>query len=407
MANSMLDSILALVTPDMKQAIASRLGESTQAVQAGLGTATAATLGGLAAKASDSGFLSELMNLASSANSQNVLGSLTSIAGGGVSGGVGDLVNKFLPLVFGSSQGQVTSAIQQQSGLSGASATGLLKMAAPLVLGFLGRGQSTGAINVGSLSNMLRAEVPALQSYLPSGLMNTLSSGAAQMTSAVTAGAGAAAATGSRWLVPLAILGALILAWLLFRSMGAPKEAMQNAANATSQAAGAAATAVGSAASSAWAALGEMVSVSLPDGTTLNAPTLGVEARLVRYLGDGTAVVTDETWFDFDRLLFDTGSATLQPASQEQLRNVAAILKAYPNAKAIIGGYTDNTGEPAANQKLSEERANSVMAELVRLGVDPSRLEAKGYGEDHPVADNTTEEGRQKNRRISLHISAK
>jgi len=407
MANSMLDSILALVTPDMKQAIASRLGESTQAVQAGLGTATAATLGGLAAKASDSGFLSELMNLASSANSQNVLGSLTSIAGGGVSGGVGDLVNKFLPLVFGSSQGQVTSAIQQQSGLSSASATGLLKMAAPLVLGFLGRGQSTGAINVGSLSNMLRAEVPALQSYLPSGLMNTLSSGAAQMTSAVTAGAGAAAATGSRWLVPLAILGALILAWLLFRSMGAPKEAMQNAANATSQAAGAAATAVGSAASSAWAALGEMVSVSLPDGTTLNAPTLGVEARLVRYLGDGTAVVTDETWFDFDRLLFDTGSATLQPASQEQLRNVAAILKAYPNAKAIIGGYTDNTGEPAANQKLSEERANSVMAELVRLGVDPSRLEAKGYGEDHPVADNTTEEGRQKNRRISLHISAK
>ena len=70
--------------------------------------------------------------------------------------------------------------------------------------------------------------------------------------------------------------------------------------------------------------------------------------------------------------------------------------------KVKIGGYTDNTGNKEANLKLSQDRATNVMSELVKLGVGASRMEAEGYGEDHPVADNATEEGRAKNRRISL-----
>jgi len=147
--------------------------------------------------------------------------------------------------------------------------------------------------------------------------------------------------------------------------------------------------------------------VKLPDGTEINVPSRGVEARLVSYLNDNTAPVSDTTWFDFDRLLFDTGSATLQPASQDQLTNIAGILKAYPQVKIRIGGYTDNTGDPAANLQLSQQRADSVMAQLTQLGVDPSRMSAKGYGQEAPVADNSTEEGRQKNRRISLRVIEK
>jgi outer membrane protein OmpA-like peptidoglycan-associated protein len=399
----MMDSILAMVTPDMKQAIASRLGESPQAVQGGLGAAAAATLGGLAAKAGDSGFLSQIMNLAGTANSQNVLGSLSSLASGGATGGIGDLVGKFLPMVFGSQQGQVASAIAQQSGLGASSVTNLLKMAAPLVLGFLGRAQSSGSLSASSLGSALKAEVPNLQGFLPAGLMSILTSGAGTATTAVASTASAAAAGGSRWLVPLAILGALILAWLLFRSLSAPKEVAQTATNPITTAA----TAVGNAATSAWAALGDMVKVKLPDGTELNAPALGVEAKLVKYLDDPTAAVSDEQWFDFDRLLFNTGAATLQPASQEQLGNIAMILKAYPNAKVRIGGYTDNAGDAAANLKLSQARADDVMAELAKLGVDPARMDAKGYGEEHPIADNSTDAGRQQNRRISLHVTEK
>ena len=108
---------------------------------------------------------------------------------------------------------------------------------------------------------------------------------------------------------------------------------------------------------------------------------MGVETKLIDWIESSNPVDTT-TWFDFDRLLFATGSATLEPASQEQLSNVAAILKAYPKVKIKLGGYTDNTGDAAANLHLSDQRAKNVMAELVKLGVDPSRLEAQGYGDE-------------------------
>ena len=199
----------------------------------------------------------------STANSQNVLGSLSSLASGGTAGGVGDLVNKFLPLVFGSSQGQVTSAISQQSGLGGAAVSGLFKLAVPLVLGFLGRAHANGTLNAGSLGSMLKAEAPSLQSYLPAGVLGSLGAAAGGAVSAVQTGASAAASGASRWIVPLAILGALVLVWLLMRSMHGPKEVAQSRSEYHDQAA----TAIGNAANSAWAALGEMVAVKLPDGT--------------------------------------------------------------------------------------------------------------------------------------------
>ncbi len=207
-------------------------------------------------------------------------------------------------------------------------------------------------------------------------------------------GGDSAAASGSRWLVPLAILGAVILAWLLFRSLSGPSTPAVTAP-------------VIATADTAWAALGEMTRMKLPDGTELNAPANGVESKLIAYLNDPNSTLSDDKWFDFDRLLFDTGKAALQPASQQQLNNIGAILKAYPQVKIRLGGYTDNTGDAAANLALSDARANGVMAELAKLGTDAGRMSAKGYGEEHPVADNATEEGRAKNRRISLRVTEK
>ena len=72
-----------------------------------------------------------------------------------------------------------------------------------------------------------------------------------------------------------------------------------------------------------------------------------------------------------------------------------------------LGGYTDNTGSAALNQKLSAERAASVKNELVTLGVDGGRIETEGYGQENPVASNETEEGRAQNRRISIRVTKK
>ena len=81
--------------------------------------------------------------------------------------------------------------------------------------------------------------------------------------------------------------------------------------------------------------------------------------------------------------------------------------QAYPDVEVKIGGYTDNSGEEAANKQLSESRAGSVMRELVAMGISQDRLESEGYGEQHPVGDNNTEEGRQQNRRIAIRVTEK
>jgi outer membrane protein OmpA-like peptidoglycan-associated protein len=140
---------------------------------------------------------------------------------------------------------------------------------------------------------------------------------------------------------------------------------------------------------------------------TLNIPANGVESKLVAFIEDPGRNVDRETWFSFDRLEFETASAQLRPTSQEQLRNVAEILKAYPQVNVKIGGYTDNVGDDASNLKLSGERATNTMNEIANLGIDKSRLEAEGYGEQFPVADNATEEGRQRNRRIDIRVTKK
>ncbi len=102
---------------------------------------------------------------------------------------------------------------------------------------------------------------------------------------------------------------------------------------------------------------------------------------------------------------FDTGSATISADSIDVLAAAANALKAAPaGSKVEIGGYTDNTGDPAANLKLSDERANAVRSKLTELGVAADLLVAKGYGEAKPVADNATEEGRAKNRRMEFTV---
>ena len=83
----------------------------------------------------------------------------------------------------------------------------------------------------------------------------------------------------------------------------------------------------------------------------------------------------------------------------------ASTIKKNPNFNIEIAGFTDNQGLAYVNKKLSKRRANSVMIELIKQGVDANRLTANGYGEKYPVTDNKTETGRADNRRVELKIS--
>jgi outer membrane protein OmpA-like peptidoglycan-associated protein len=101
-------------------------------------------------------------------------------------------------------------------------------------------------------------------------------------------------------------------------------------------------------------------------------------------------------------ILFDTGKSTIKNESLPVVEQIYQLLKADPSLKISIEGHTDNVGDAAANKKLSIDRAKSVMNVLIAQEVDKTRLSATGWGQEKPVADNRTEEGRAKNRRVEI-----
>jgi outer membrane protein OmpA-like peptidoglycan-associated protein len=104
-------------------------------------------------------------------------------------------------------------------------------------------------------------------------------------------------------------------------------------------------------------------------------------------------------------VLFDTGKYSLKPGAREKLAKVAGILLAYPGLDVAVGGYTDNVGGDAMNQKLSENRADSVRDYLVQQGVAANSVTARGFGNSLAVATNDNAAGRQQNRRVELVVS--
>ncbi|WP_230687385.1 OmpA family protein [Hymenobacter ruricola] len=120
----------------------------------------------------------------------------------------------------------------------------------------------------------------------------------------------------------------------------------------------------------------------------------------VERVGEGIKITFDSG------ILFDVNSAYLRPASEADITKMAAVLQKYPDTNVLIEGHTDNTGTDAINQPLSERRAQAVAASTISKGVAASRVTATGYGSTQPVADNSTPEGKQANRRVEVAIYA-
>ena len=108
---------------------------------------------------------------------------------------------------------------------------------------------------------------------------------------------------------------------------------------------------------------------------------------------------------DFKNILFDNNKSTIRHESDSVLTRTAKVMvEQIPNSNLYIDGYTDNVGNAAFNKKLSKARAQAVANALIKNGVDPSRVIARGFGKENPICDNKTPEGKQCNRRVEVVI---
>ena len=135
------------------------------------------------------------------------------------------------------------------------------------------------------------------------------------------------------------------------------------------------------------------------------AEVIGPDNVVDNYVIDPSAEVpTDGRVVVDDPVLFDTGSTEVSPEFYGLLDLGVAVMSLNPQVVMIVEGHTDEVGSTEANQRLSEERARSVVAYITDKGIDPSKFEVVGKGETDPVAPNDTPEGRQQNRRIEVQL---
>ena len=400
MADALLTQLTSIVKPSTLAGIATQLGVPEQTVSRGLALSSATVFGAMANRSADRGAMQQIIDTASRIPSDTIAngvstGQLTDPASSMMSTARG-----FLSSLFGGIPTWAVDLIGGETGLRSGAAASMLALGAHTMLNFIGGGVRDEGMTASSLSGFLSSEAPALFTQLPPAFSNAFRSHFADIPStARTATTTAATERPVRkersytpWVATAAILAAAL--WLGLRNSGTMTPPPPDLPT------------VGTSGTIATPDLGRFVPRTLANGTSIMIPERGVENRLLTFIMSSQSP-DSTTWFDFDRLLFDTGSATLQPQSDDQLRAVAAILKAHPNAHVKIGGYTDDVGAPADNLRLSEERAANVRAQLIGMGVEPDRIQAEGYGETHPVSDNSTDAGRAMNRRISMLVTQK
>ncbi|UKJ07578.1 OmpA family protein [Solitalea lacus] len=432
MATNIIDTLKGFVSPDLVSQASSMFDESPSSVSSAMGTAFPSILAGLLNKSSDSSAMSGIFDLIKGAGggANSVLShpnDLLTGLGSGESGGVIEQGKKLLSSLFGDKTAELSTMLGSVSGLKSSSAGSILSLAATIVMSFLGKKVVNEGLGLSGLlsflgsqkDNIINAAPAGLSSLLGLGSLANLGSNLGSIKDTVTGAArhaehAAPSPSGSSWLRNLLLAAVALLAvFFLWRScnkkpdMTAVTPTVDSMVDKATEMVDTAAQMASDAATKAAEKLGAFFKRKLPNGIELNIPEFGIENKLIAFIEDANKPVDKTTWFSFDRLTFETGSAVLKPESQEQLQNIAEILKAYPNVEVKIGGYTDNVGDAKANLKLSTDRANNVKAELEKLGIDGKRISAEGYGHEHPVASNDTEEGKAQNRRIDIRVTKK
>jgi K(+)-stimulated pyrophosphate-energized sodium pump len=151
---------------------------------------------------------------------------------------------------------------------------------------------------------------------------------------------------------------------------------------------------------------GKQVNIPLPNDAQITVGDASGLYKMHEALKvEDTMLLDKKSWYHLEELQFESNSATLKPEGEVQLKNFYNVLNCYNPLTVKLGGYTDNTGDSAKNVTLSTQRAETVKAALVKMGIAADRIGAEGYGPQFPIGDNATTAGKAQNRRIDFRVT--
>lgn len=438
MAVNILELFKNQVIDQIAGTASSFVGESENTTKGVLETLAPTLLGSLIQKGSTESGASSILNMLKQDNYDgNVLGNMSSLLSGG-GGNLSSIMDMGLPVVkmlLGDKLGSIVDWVSSNKNAKSSSVSSLLSLAAPFLLGLIGKQVKSDNLGASGLMSLLGSQSSWVKSLLPAGLSSLANfslGGSDSRSSYSSSGSSSDNSTGGgglgKFLPFLLLLLGLLLFWYFMKSCKKDKtvetteaaidtlgQGIANVADsvgtkvgdAMSKTAGAISGALNAAGD--WVAdLGSEVVLKLKDGTELKVGENSTEKRLIDFIKAGPydEAKLKENWFTFDRLYFQKGKSTLTPESSGQLKHIAAIMKEYTNVNIKLGGYTDSDGDDAMNMKLSDERAKSAKLELQKLGIGAGRIEAEGYGEQHPICpENNDAACKARNRRIDVRIT--
>lgn len=411
MAVNLLELTKGYITKEVGLKISALTGENTGDVQVALLGALPGLIGGIMNQASTSGGVHELIGLINLNNENYVLNNLSETLGDPVKSK--DFISNglsMLPMLLDVDLKTVIESISASSGLKAYSVSNILSLSAPIVLSVVGKEVKEKTIEPLKLTSLLVSQKDSIRKFLPQDLLDTwdfkeleelnknlqrnpLSS--SQLEYRPMSGKTKV----FYWAIALLVLAGLFWGYKKLNREEETVVVEDFPVDSTTKQAGLK--------SEAKNIPAKVTVIQLPKGIELSIPENGTEEKLIDFIQDSTSKVDKNIWIDFDRIIFEPNLAELNSESLVQVGNIAEIMRAYPNVNIKIGGYTDNTGDATTNLLLSKSRADAVKKGIAKKDIKASRIQSEGYGIEHPVATNDTEDGREKNRRIAINVTRK
>lgn len=426
MALNIIDLIKGQLGPALISQSATQFGESESGISKAISALLPAVVGGMANNADKPGVLDAIMG----SNSNGMLGNLL----GGTSNN--SLITTVLTAIFGDKVADITNAVSTFSGVNNSTSNSLLNLVTGATLGSVGKYAADNNIGASGITNLLQDQKGIVSSLLPAGLsLASLGVGnmfGAQEAEKVTVSSydqpkvevNRGGDTHShptpdnnnneggsiwKWLLPLLLLG--LAGWFLWNNYNKDKTEEVVTTDNTEMVADSTAGMVNDSAMMVTP-VKEVTDIDL-NGKMIKGYANGMEASMITFLKSDSYknaandAALKENWYDFDNVNFKIGSATeLEAGSEGQIQNLAEILKAYPDAKIKIGGYTDMTGDAAKNKALSQQRADFIKSELGKLGVAAQVVGAEGYGSEFAkVPATASNEERAADRKMAVRFT--